>query len=218
MMQITKVNDFIQKNPLAALGIMIALVAIIGLIGWGMYALITKPETPPKVVTVTFGDGQNSVTVERNGKVTIKTPFGTFTQTWDPAKVKQFFESLENLDFDQLTQFIGTGMAVELTLADGEKVMVVIDAALEETVNLIQETLEDIYEEEGVTFIPSPLPTLEPFPVPTTGTTPTPSPTPSSYNPWKTGNDVEDPEVFGCEQIDPKTGRKIIISNTVCAQ
>ncbi|MGI5827925.1 MAG: hypothetical protein ACOX6V_02775 [Patescibacteria group bacterium] len=214
-------NSLIQKNPLLTLVMLLVIVVLVSVAGWKAYELILKPAKPTQVTTVTFGDGQNTVTVERNGNVTIKTPFGTFTQTWDPEKVRRFFESLDSLDFDQLTQFVGTGLAIELTMADGEKITVVVDEKTQEVGDMIQETLDEIYENEGVLPTLRPEPTLNPS-SPQPSSVPSPTPTSESSedgsNPWHGGGGPQEEDSYVCDEVEIPEGRKIIISNTICGE
>ncbi|NMC36610.1 hypothetical protein GYA49_06245 [Candidatus Beckwithbacteria bacterium] len=222
-------SDQFRKNPALIIGVALLVVLLLGALGYLTYRQFQPPKKSPEVMVVSFNDGQNEVIVNRNGTVTIKTPHGTFTQKWDPAKIKQFFENIDNLDFDLLSKFIGTDVAITLTFNDGQKIIVAIDPQTEAIADTLEDTLEEVYEEEesetGQTILPSYIPTPIPTAKASTGATPTPTPTSSSSsnsssdNPWQQGTEPENAiKTFVCNQYDPATGKKVVISNTLCAQ
>jgi hypothetical protein len=210
-------DSYIQSHPVPTLvGLVLILSLVVGGI-WGINKIINRPKPAPEVMTVTFGDGQNTVTVNTDGTVTITTPFGTYTQNWDKEKIRQFFANVDNLDFDLLTKFIGTGLAIQLTMGDGRVITVTADNKVEAITNQLQQILDETYGdyENQQKIIPTPLPEVI-IPVPAT-----PIPTSNSNNnsnnsdPWRTGGEG-DAKVFSCTQIDSKTGKKVIVSSTVC--
>lgn len=183
--------------------------------------LVLRPQNPQtqsnEVTVVTFNDGSNEVTVDRNGTVTIKTPFGTFTQYWDKEKIRSFFADLENLDFDTLVSYVGTEMAISLTVSNGQTI--IIDSSLlpEEILDALQYVLEETYEIEKITVIKT---TPPPF-----WTTPTPRPEnakptvpPDNDNPWHQGVEPENIEAFSCEAYSVAGGKRVIVSQTLCGQ
>jgi hypothetical protein len=215
-------DTFIQENPLLALGGVVIFIVIIGLAGLFINSLATRPPKNPQVAVVTFNDGQNTVTVGRNGLVTIRTPRGTYTQNWDPDKIRRFFAALDNLDFDQLTQFVGTGVAIQLTMNGGGTFNISINDVSGEVADTFEAALTNTYAASKSATLVTPKPLLPGItPQPTGVPARTPLPTPGgnnggSTNPWQTGTDIKDTKTFGCGQVDAKTGKKVIVSNTVC--
>lgn len=220
------IESFIQDRPLVAIGIVVIVIGLLVGLGTMVYQTLTPKPKPAMVAVVEFNDGQNTVTVERTGKVTIKTPFGTFTQQWDKEKIRQFFEQIDDLDFDLLSKFLGLSLAMDLTLANGEQITIYLTEAQDGLTQAIQESLEQIYSDEGKDT--GPLPTLiplvlnSPSPSPRTSVTPQPSVTTSGgkisggNNPFKQGTEVEDPTVFNCDTALEQTGKRVVISNTLC--
>ena len=102
------INEWIEKNSLFAIIIVLAFLLISSI---SIFLIIKSSgkENKKTVTTVSFVDGKNEITVDRNtGKVTIKTPTGTFTQYWDQDKINRFFAGLDDLDFESLSKFIIT--------------------------------------------------------------------------------------------------------------
>jgi hypothetical protein len=150
MKRTNKIDEIIKKNPIVAIGLTVLVLGLVILVGF----LVKKQFSPVKerkeLVRVEFGDGNNSVVVERNGKVTINTPYGTFVQNWDAEKIRRFFEGLEDLDFDSLSSYIGGDLVMALTIG-GEIIEISIDdPVIEIEIDELQEILEEIYEEEDL--------------------------------------------------------------------
>jgi hypothetical protein len=231
MLDIVSLQDFVQKKPAIALAVTLGLIAMLGLSVFLVNNFISQKQKHPTVAVISFGDGQNEVVVNRNGDVTINTPFGTYTQHWDPEKVRKFFENYDKLDFDNLAEYLGTEAVVKLTLSNGKTVKIE-DSNLEELVSEAQKALEDIYSQNEQKPATPDLsqynkkPDLSPSPTPSGGGSQNGGGNNNgsgggggnNNNPWQRGNDPQNPTAFSCEQTDTKTGRKIIISNTVCAK
>ncbi|PIP53226.1 hypothetical protein COX08_02145, partial [Candidatus Beckwithbacteria bacterium CG23_combo_of_CG06-09_8_20_14_all_34_8] len=133
-----KITDWINEHKsiviiLFGISIIILIVALV---------LVFKPKELVKqsnsVTVVSFNDGNNEVIVDRSGQVTIKTPFGTFTQFWDKEKIKRFFEDIDNLDFDSLVAYIGTDLAISLTSSNGRQIIVDTTQLPSEILDLLQ--------------------------------------------------------------------------------
>ena len=58
-----------------------------------------KPQTKVNEVTLTRGDV--SITVTREGAMTVRTPEGLFEQQWDEQRVRAFFAQFESEDFSR---------------------------------------------------------------------------------------------------------------------
>jgi hypothetical protein len=211
-------ETWVQENSILALIIVLGTILVLAIFGIIVSNKLDSKKDIKTVTTVSFADGQNEITIDRNGNVTIKTPFGTFTQKWDKEKVRRFFENFNNLDFNTLSQFLGTSLAIQLTLSNGEKITIDISEISEDSIDEIIETLEEIYEDEDMEM--PPLITPAPYVPPDEQDDDSDDSNGSSDNddPWHQGSDPVDIEVFECEQVDPITGRRVIISNTVCAQ
>lgn len=167
------------------------------------------------VTVISLNDGNNEVIVDRNGQVTIKTPFGTFTQYWDKEKIRQFFDNLDDLDFDTLSQYIGTDLAISLTASDGRQI-IIDDSQLPQLVlDLLQTTLEQTYEEEQLEIIKPSIVLNTPKP-PVYKTTATPIVI--NNNPWHQGIEPENIQPFSCEAYAVSGERRVIVSQTLCGQ
>jgi hypothetical protein len=218
------VQAFIQKRPSLAIAIAVGFIVMVSLLGWLLLRQATTELSKAEVVMVEFSDGQNSVVVRRDGTVTINTPYGTFTQKWSKEKVEAFFARINDLDFDALTEFVGGDLAVQLTFQDGSQSIILIEELSEEIVGTLEDALEETYTTEVTLPVSSPV--SDPFAddesdddsateEEESGSGGETSST-EEENPWFGGEDSADPEVFGCEEIDATTGRKVVISNTVC--
>jgi hypothetical protein len=222
-------EEYVMRYPLIAVGITLFFLVLLGVVGWKVFGGFNNKEEVRQVAKVEFSDGTNSVVVERDGTVTIKTNSGTFVQKWDLDKVRKFFESLDSLDFEGLSSFIGGDLALKLTLGNTVYEISVDDERVSTAVDLLQEELEEAYQDNttndqsGNSVLPPNIGdqdgqlgiiTKKPGETAsgTTGSTGT-----VNDNPWETGTSLPDEEgMFTCEAFDPKIGRRVIISNTVC--
>lgn len=198
---------------------------VIGLFGLSLFILVMtmllvlrpKPAAQPKneVTVVSLNDGSNEVIVDRSGKVTIKTPFGTFTQFWDKEKINSFFENIDNLDFDTLTEYLGTEAAISLTASNGQTIVInntlLPQSLLDELFDLIEET----YKTEQITIIKTTPPPIWQTPQPIER--PNATTVPAADNPWHTGT-TENVEPFSCEAYSVSGERRVIVSQTLCGK
>lgn len=223
------------------IGFVIAIISLwlLALIGWGIYNKVNEGNNKD-IAVVSFGDGENKIEVNRNGDVKIQTPFGTYYQRWSKEKIENFFSKFNKLDFDQLTSFVGEGLMIELTTGNGTVISFAYYDGLEEMVKEMQEELEETYREnkeelnigkyqpdyyfqdnineygqaelsdenEGEMMYFGEGEDLG------RGD----SYEENNENPWNTSNIGADDKNFECKEIDPVTGKKIIISNTVCGK
>ena len=212
-----KITDWINEHKsiviiLFGISIIILIVALV---------LVFKPKELVKqsnsVTVVSFNDGNNEVIVDRSGQVTIKTPFGTFTQFWDKEKIKRFFEDIDNLDFDSLVAYIGTDLAISLTSSNGRQIIVDTTQLPSEILDLLQITLEDTYQQEQITVVKSTPPVFATPKPPVTYET-TATPIVSNTNPWHQGTEPENIQPFSCEAYSVTGSRRVIVSNTLCGQ
>jgi len=212
-----KIKDWINEHKsiviiLFGMSIIILIVTLI---------LVFKPKELVKqsnsVTVISFNDGNNEVIVDRSGQVTIKTPFGTFTQFWDKDKIKRFFENIDNLDFDSLAAYIGTDLAISLTSSDGRQIIIDTAQLPSEILDLLQITLEDTYQQEQITVVKS-TPLVFATPKPPVGYNATATPIVSNNNPWHQGTEPENIQPFSCEAYSVTGGRRVIVSNTLCGQ
>lgn len=218
----SKIDELVSNNPVLAIGITILVLGLVVLVG-----ILAKKQFSPKterkeLVKVEFGDGKNSVVVEKNGRVTINTPYGTYVQYWDPEKIRKFFEGLENLDFEALSSYIGGDLAMALTVG-GRVIEISINSPeIQTEVDELQTVLETVYKDEdlgdynnytGGEDQDGYLGNVDKDEGEDDNNIDSDQ---EEDNPWETGREIKDVDNFTCEEIDPETGRKIIISNTVC--
>ncbi len=221
------------------IGFVVAIIALwlLALISWGIYNKVNEGKNKD-VAVISFGDGENKIEVNRNGDVKIQTPFGTYYQRWSKEKIENFFSKFNKLDFDQLTSFVGEGLMIELTMGNGTVITFAYNDSLEDEVKELQEELEASYE-ENVTNIDKFQPdyyfqdNINEY-----GQAELSDDSEGemmyfgegedlgrgdSYeedndNPWNTSDIGSGDKTFECKEIDPVTGKKIIISNTVCGK
>lgn len=176
-------------------------------------------------ITVTKGD--TSISLNRQGVLTVKIPEGTFQQQWSENKTAHFFAQFEGENFSKF-EGLGPeegGYVLTIVTADGVTITIYLPYSgidIPDVVEDLIETLEEIIESGGaptptpeysgsVTITPtqSPLfPTSTPTPV-IGGATPTPTPIDG-------GGQQEAYEIpFVCEFLDPEI-RPDILSETLC--
>jgi len=218
------------------IGIVVVLVGLVGWLFWGQLHSNVKRD---KVATITLGDGQNQVIVRRDGNVTIKTPYGTFNQKWDPEKIKKFFAQIDNLDFESLSGYLGSDLAIKLTFNDHPEKIIKIEDVPADILQALQDALDEVYNVELADKLPFLQKPIDNWP--NSGNNQDSSSFQNSItnsnsnagnntntgnnsnqnnnvdnNPWNQGLNVDDPEVFSCDGGTDSSGHKIIISNTVC--
>lgn len=217
-----------NKNLIGVI-ILLGGLLVLGIFGGVIYQQMNKKS---EVVRVKLSDGENEIIVNENGEVTIITPFGTYKQTWDKEKLMKFLRSINDLDFNSLSEFLGEGIAIELTLGNGRVIITVGDEKLQEIIEEFRKILEDVYdkensEEEEVIIKKSNPDYYYEIPreegnnddgndeagesgggtISETGTS----------DPWS-GSSVNVAKTIECKEVDPKTGKIVIISNTVCGK
>lgn len=210
-----EVGDWLKENSIIASIIIILFLAITGIT---LFLVISnnKHQTDPKTISkISFRDGANEITINRNtGEVTIKTPKGTFTQYWDKDKIENFFAGLDDLDFDSLAQYIGTDLAIELTLSSGEVLVLSVENLDQDQLDEIEKIIEITYQQNNST----PKPVINnPDNFDFSQDEDEILTTPINNNPWKTGGEI-DSQSTKCEQYDPETGKRVVVSNTICGQ
>ena len=183
-----------------------------------------KPQTKVNEVTLTRGDV--SITVTREGAMTVRTPEGLFEQQWDEQRVRAFFAQFESEDFSRFRRFDETTEGYMLTLvSDGGQrttfVVPFLDIPIPPSVEELIKVLEEVTSGGGLPS-PTPFPTVgfwptqPPFPTPTQmpfyQPLPTPTPTPTQGG-SSGGTDPRQP--FTCSFSDP-TIRPDVLSETVC--
>lgn len=201
------------------------------LIGARLLVVRQKPEPEPKrIQEVTIAREDTSITLTREGTLTVRIPEGIFQQQWDDERVAAFFAKFESEDFSAFAQYGEEveGYTITYTTYGGEVVRFTvpfIDIPIPEALEELIETLEEL-KDAFPTPTPTPgkimpKPTLPPYrptptPTPTPFKFPTPTPTPpgggdgGDYGGWP---DYYIP--FVCEFINPEI-RPDILSETVC--
>ncbi len=224
------INDLISGHPIVALCLTLLTLGMIILVGWWLFGNLQGKTFKPTVAVVKFNDGQNEIVIERDGKVTIKTPFGTYTQQWDKEKIKRFLANLDNLDFDTLSNYVGLEYTLQLTLTDGRQVQVIFSEDMDELAEMLEQSLTTVYQDQdqdptnmnwntiftnqnqNILMTPTP----RPSPTATFGPGGSTQSSGGSTNPWQQNPEAEEAQSFGCTQIDQTTGKKVVISNTLC--
>lgn len=225
------IDDYIQNNSLKSLVIVVVFVGGLLFLGIVLFKQFAGGQRISEVAVVEFADGQNKVVVERNGIVTINTPYGTFTQKWDASKVADFFSRIDNMNFDAISEFLGGDLAITLTMGDGDKIQVMIEELPDVVADDLQIVLEDTYDENELL-----LPSHDIYlgQITKTNNDASESGTPANGNnsgndvvngvtndeviddPWKGNDNVE--EEFECEYVIDGSGKRVVINNTLCEQ
>jgi len=225
------IDDYIQNNSMKSLLIVIIFVGGLLLLGVVLFKQFATGQKMSEVAVVEFADGQNKVVVERNGIVTINTPYGTFTQKWDASKVADFFSRIDNINFDALSEFLGGDLAMTLTMGDGDKIQVMIEELPDLVVDDLQIVLEETYDENEL-LLPSHDIYLGKITQINNDASESGTPTNRSNSgndvvsgdtqdevsddPWKGNDNVE--EEFECEYVIDGSGKRVVINNTLCEQ
>lgn len=183
-----------------------------------------EEEAAKRIEQVTLEKGEKSVTLTREGTLTVRIPEGIFQQQWDEDKVAAFFSRFENEDFSQFNRPTLDDEIYVLTVitADGEVATYIIPIFDLEIPEIIEELIETLEEIVSVILEATPTPTMFPTPA-QTYTRPSPTPTttsfvfPSPTLPPQTGggNGGTQQKQFECEFYDPEANPDII-SETVC--
>ena len=207
--------DFV-KNTSLAFKLTIGAAVIVAFSTIVFFRTRPQPTVSSQIQQVTLAQGDRSITINRYGQVTIRTPQKTIMQFWDPQKVKAIFAKLADLDPTLYSQ--GEDGTLTLDLGDSQLTLHLSLAdilALKEIQELL-EILEQISESTQPTPTPtpwyssSPSPTPTPTPTPFVAPTPTPTPSSSTSNPR---------QPFRCEFKDPQTGEEsFVVSETVCSE
>ena len=213
--------------------IIFAVIVVLILAGIGIWFGFFKKEPIEEAmiqeVTVTKED--TSITINREGTMTVRNKYGLFQQQWDDDKVADFFARFEAIDFSRYSQDCAVGLyCLTLTLGDGSTVSYSIPYFDGDLPDVIEEIIEDLEELDDVIPTPTPTPTsgASPTSAPTIRPTVTPTPVPTNppgYTPIPTptrgaggggGEDLPDYWIpFECDFLDPNL-RPDILSETVC--
>ncbi len=213
----------ISKSTKIVLGILVAFTFL----GLGIY-LIVNPSAgtgsgnkSKTIEQVEFKKKGSSVTVNRSGQVTIKTPDRTIMQYWDKNKIDQLFAKLSQLDADRFSDEMGN-IIIDL---DNIKDLAYIS---EDIINLqefeeIVRILEESSDENSI--MPSPSPVLPEESAPVVPETYISEPEPSSnYSPEPLYPSPSDEpsasqKPFRCNFEEPEKGKEnFVVSETVCSE
>jgi hypothetical protein len=191
---------------------------------WFAFFRKTTVEETPQVTEVTIERGEVSMTLNREGLLTVRIPEGVFQQQWSEERVVEFFSRFESEDLSKFEQpTLGEeGYVLTITTSDGRVITYYItdfSIPLPEIIEELIELLEDVS-----TITPTPIPTALPtsstpisVPSPTAPPTlPTPTPTQPASGGGNGGNGGEQTQQpFECDFYDPDQNPDII-SETVC--
>lgn len=166
--------------------------------------------------------GEKVVIVNDDGFIEYKSPSGTFYETWDSAKVQQFFEFMrakarEYLDNPPPEGVEGYYMTLYL---DGEEVTVFIPEGDEE----LDEVFENFPDEGGEKSLSEYFETVftEEEESSEVGGSPTPTPTPVIVSALEGetvsggGGDGAGQVPFDCALYEQSVTQRTVISNTLC--
>ena len=215
-------EDSARIYKLLGIGLVVGLV-IIGI--WIFISIRRSPaQTTPFVQEVSLKRGDTSLTLNRQGTLTVTIPEGIFQQQWDEERVAAFFARFEGQDFSAYRAYDEhiDGYFLTLTNSDGKTVTVLIpigDVTIPDTVEELIQTLEKIIE-NAPEPPPTPTPTPRPiFPTPTPTPTPTHPPPPFVPTPTPTpsggGGEETVEKLFECDFSDPESIPDVL-SQTVC--
>jgi hypothetical protein len=216
-------NDSNRRLRLVGIGLVVGLV-IIGI--WIFISIRRSPaQITPFVQEVSLKRGDTSLTLNRQGTLTVTIPEGVFQQQWDEERVAAFFARFEGQDFSAYRAYDEhvDGYFLTLTNSDGKSLTVLIpigDVTIPDVVEELVQTLEEIISSTPTpTPTPIPIPTVyHPSPTPTPTPTPAPGvPTPTPTPSGGTGAEAEPPYKipFVCDFLGPDI-LPDIISETVC--
>jgi len=219
--------EMIKEKPVLASGALVGSVVLMVILGSILYKQTTGPVHRSEISVVEFVDGQNTLSVSRNGAVTVHTPQGSFKQNWDKSKLDNFFMQVtSNAQCFGNTE--GSQVTVGLTWTSGTHVDCLMSEVDEEASTTMQNSLQEAYEaynllptwqrdiylgqiqqgeeeEEGAG--PSPTPNVTPTPNPNPTATPAPTTAPTYV------------ELTGCEEIeDEDHQRKTVVTNVLCVE
>lgn len=197
---------------------------------WFAVASRRPQKEPRRIREITLTREEVSITLIREGMLTVRIPEGVFQQQWDDERVAAFFTKFESEDFSAFEQYgeDTEGYILTYTTEAGEEFTFIVpflDIPIPEVIEELIETLEQL-DDVLPTPTPTPeelIPNLRPSPyIPTPTPTPTPywPPTPTPSPPWSDdeGDYGGKPDYyipFVCEFIDPGI-KPNILSETVC--
>ena len=187
-----------------------------------------KPEVAPEQIDkVTLQRGEKSITLTRQGTLTVKVPEGTFQQQWNEERVRAFFTQFESEDFSRFEETASTDTVVEgyvltITREDGSSSTYIIPISIIDIPEVIEELIETFEEVTSnvPTLTPTAVPTqpqyyYQPTSIPTQPPIVYPTLTPTRAPDGGNGTGGSEQQQFECEFYDPEKNPDII-SETVC--